>query len=125
MTKYLEVPNVDKSNWANTTEGIVLHLKLARGVSGVPLAYVIKQYIKVMHIFPGYDVYLSLDEEMIAQAHLVNEMSNFRQTQDFHDRVYISLQLETFKTHNVLVYQMLSNIFADMNVYMYINRERV
>ena len=45
----LEVPKVDKSNWTNN----VLHFKLLKGVRGVPLAYVIRQHIKVVHISSG------------------------------------------------------------------------
>ena len=44
----LEVLTADKSNWTNN----VLHFKLLKGVRGVPLAYVIRQHIKLVYSLP-------------------------------------------------------------------------
>ena len=32
-------------------EAIVLHLKHMRGLQGIPLVYVVKQHVKMVHIF--------------------------------------------------------------------------
>ena len=50
----LEVPKVDKNNRAKTMEEIMLHIKLVRGVRSVPLVYVVRKHIKVVHFSPGY-----------------------------------------------------------------------
>ena len=57
---------------AKTMKAIVLHLKLVRGVRGVPLAYVVRQHIKVEHVLPGYDAYLTLEKVMIARVSIVD-----------------------------------------------------
>ena len=49
----IEALKVDKNNWAKIMENIVMYLKLMRGMRGVPLTYVVQQYIKVAHISPG------------------------------------------------------------------------
>ena len=51
-------------------ENIVLHLKLMRGVRGVPLANVVRHHIKMAHISPRYLACLNL-KEMIAKAPIV------------------------------------------------------
>ena len=53
-------------------ESIVLQLKLVRGVTGTPLAYVVWCHVKVAHILPGYLAYLNLDKEVIVRVHIVN-----------------------------------------------------
>ena len=45
-----EVPIIDKNKWAKTMEYVVHHLKLVRGVRGVPLAYAVRHHIKVADI---------------------------------------------------------------------------
>ena len=59
-----------------------MYLKLVRGMSGTPLAYVVRCHIKVAHIPPGSDAYLNLDEEMIARASIVDTRLNLRLNQD-------------------------------------------
>ena len=51
-TDHLDTPKVDKNNWAKILESIILHLKLMRGVRGVPLAYVVRQHVKEAYISP-------------------------------------------------------------------------
>ena len=46
-------------------KAIVLHLMHMREVRGVPLAYVIRQHVKMVQVLPEHDAYLNLDEEMI------------------------------------------------------------
>ena len=58
MTDNLEVPKVDKNNWANTMKNIVLLLKLMRWVRVVPLAYAVRHHVKLAHISPGHFAYL-------------------------------------------------------------------
>ena len=41
-TDNLEVPKVDKNNWAKTMKNIALHLKLMKGVGEIPLVYVVR-----------------------------------------------------------------------------------
>ena len=48
-------------------KAIVLHLRLVRGMHAVPLAYEVRQHVKVMYITLGYSAYLNLDEVMIAR----------------------------------------------------------
>ena len=43
-------------------EAIVFNLKLVRDVRGVQLTYVVRQHIKMEHVFHGYNAYLNLDE---------------------------------------------------------------
>ena len=103
-TDDLEVLNVDKNIWAKTMENIILHLKLLRGVRGVLLAYAVRQNIKIAHISSGHVSYLNLDKDMIAK-------SNPNQTMECLDKAYASLQCDTFKINNALVYHILSKIF--------------
>ena len=74
------MPKAEKNYWEKTMENIILHLKLARGVRGVTMAYVVWQHIKVANISPRYSDYLNLDEEMIATAPIVNMKSNLKLT---------------------------------------------
>ena len=96
-----KVIKVDKNNGAKTKENIVLHLKLVRGVRGVPLAYVVWCNVKLAHILPGYDAhhikvahispryaaYLNLDG-IIATAPIINTKLNFKLSQDCLEIVY-------------------------------------
>ena len=59
-----KVPKVDKNNWAKTMENIALHLKLIRGMRGIPLTYVFTCHVNVAHISLGYGAYLNLDSKM-------------------------------------------------------------
>ena len=47
-----KVLKLDKNDWAETMESIVLHLKLVRGARGVPWAYGFWCHIKVVYISP-------------------------------------------------------------------------
>ena len=78
---------VDKKNWAKTMENIVLHLKLVGGVRGALLAYAVWCHIKVVHVLPGYNTYLNLDEEMIVRASIVDGKSNHKLNQESLDKV--------------------------------------
>ena len=49
----LDLLKVDRNYWAKTMEAIVLHLRLIREMRAVPLAYVVRQHIKIVHICPG------------------------------------------------------------------------
>ena len=64
MTDEVELPKVYKNNWAKTMKVIVPHLWLIRGVQGIPLAYVIRQYVMGLHIVPGYDAFLKLGKKI-------------------------------------------------------------
>ena len=44
--------------------------------SGVTPAYIVRQYVKVVHISPGYDACMNLDEEMVVKSSTVYEKSN-------------------------------------------------
>ena len=81
-TNSITVLKVDKSNWTKIIEGIFLHLKLLKVVSGVPLANVVRQHVKVAHILPGYGTYLDLDEEMIDRDTITDVKSNLKMTKD-------------------------------------------
>ena len=70
---------------------IVLHLSLMEGVWGAPVAYVVRQLVKVVHISPKYDAYLKIDEELIARAPIIDTKSNIKRIQDGLDRKVISL----------------------------------
>ena len=71
-------------------EAIVRCLRLVRGVQGFPLAYVVRQHIKVAHILSGYDTYLNLDEEMVASAPIVDAKLNLKQIQDLSSKQFFS-----------------------------------
>ena len=100
-------------------KNIVLHLKLMRGMTRIPLAYVVRHHVKVAHILPGYGDYLDLDD-MINRAPIVNSKSNLRLTQETLDRAHLSHQVDTFKINNAMVYQILSKVFIDMDPFVYV-----
>ena len=94
-------------------ENIVTYLKLVRGMKGVPLAYMVRQHMKVAHI-----------SEMIARAPIVNICLNLKMTQDLLDRAYLVHGADTFKIDNAMVYQILSKIFTDMNAFVHMKQRR-
>ena len=104
-------------------ENIEISHKLMRGMRGTPLAYVIWHHIKLAHIAPGSGANLNLDEEMIVRALIVDTRSNIRLNQNSLDRVYGDHQTETFKVDNMMVYQMFSKMFTDIDAFVYVNRE--
>ena len=53
-------------------KAIVLHLRLVKGLRGVPLSYVIRQHVKAVYVSPGYSAYLNLHKEMISRAPIIN-----------------------------------------------------
>ena len=61
-----------------TLENIVMLLKLVRCMRGALLAYVVQGHIKVTHVPPGSGAYLTLDEEMITRAPIVDTSLNLR-----------------------------------------------
>ena len=89
-TDDLEVPKVEKRNREKTMEVIFLYLKLIKEMKIVPPAYVIRKHVRVVHILPGYDVHLNLDENMIARAPIGDVNSNLMQTQHCLGGVYVS-----------------------------------
>ena len=105
-------------------ENIVLHLKLVRGMKGTPLAYVVWHHIKVAHVSHGYGAYLNLDKEMIIRAHIVDAKSNLKMTQETWDRAYLSYQVNTFKIHNAMVYQIFSKVLTNMDAYVYVKQRK-
>ena len=102
-----------------TMEVIALHLKLVQGVWGVPLAYVVRQHVKVMHVSPGYDFDLNFDKGIIAKDPTVDDKSNLKMTQDSLNRAYVSWHYNTFKIDNASMYCILVKIFMDMDTYVY------
>ena len=102
----------------------MLHLKLVRGVRGVLSAYVVQHHVKVVHILPGHDSYLNIDEEMITRAPIVDGKLNYKLTQDVLDRAYPDYWCDTFKINNILVYQTLSKIFIDTDAYIYVKQKK-
>ena len=91
----LHVPKVDKNNWAKTIENIVLYLKVMRGAWGTPLAYVVWQHLKVVHILSEYLAYLNLDKEMIFITSIANAKLNLKMSQECLDRAYLNYQYDT------------------------------
>ena len=73
---------------------------------------------------PGYDSYPNLDEEMVARAHVVDAMSNFKMTQVASNRIYLYYQCDTFRIYTVLVYWNRSKIFMDMDAYVYMKQKK-
>ena len=71
-------------------EAIDFHIKLTRDLRVIPLADVIIQHVKVMHILSGYDAHLNLDKEVITIAPIINAKSNLKMTQDSIDRADVS-----------------------------------
>ena len=120
----LELPRIDKHKWMKTMQVIVPHLKLMKGMRCAPLAYAVRQHVKVTHILPGYLAYPNLDKEMIARAPIVDAKSNLKMTQDSLDRAYVSWQCNTFKVVKALVYHILSKIFMDMDAYVYMRQRK-
>ena len=70
-----ELPKVNKTNWEQTIEAIVLHLKLVRGIRGISLAYMVRQHVKVTHHPHGYVTCPNLDKEFIDRAPIVDMKS--------------------------------------------------
>ena len=77
------------------------------------------------HILPGYGAYLNLDDKRIARAPIIDARSNLKMTQETLDRTYLSHEVDTFKIVNAMVYQILSKIFTDMDVYVYMKQRKV
>ena len=71
-------------------KAIVLYLKLVRRIKGIPLTYMIRQNVKVVHISSWYDAYF--DKEMIARAHKVNKRMNLQINQDCLSKKYVKYQ---------------------------------
>ena len=69
----------------------MIHQKLISRVWGIPLAYVVWQCIKVSHILPDSNAYLTFDEEMIAIAPIVKSWSNLKINQDGLDKAYANV----------------------------------
>ena len=98
-------------------ENIVMYLKLVRGIRGALLAYVVEHHIKVAHISPWSSAYLNLDEEIIPRAPSVTASLNLKICQDMLDRAYLNHQTDTWKIENSMVYQILSEMFTDMDTF--------
>ena len=77
------------------------------------------------HILPGYGAYLNRDDKRIARAPIIDARSNLKMTQETLDRTYLSHEVDTFKIVNAMVYQILSKIFTDMDVYVYMKQRKV
>ena len=99
-------------------ENIVLHLKLVRGVERAPLAYVVRNHVKVTHISPGYSSYLNLKGEIIARAPIVNAKSNLKLAEKCLDRAYLR------NIDYSLVYQVLLKVFMDMDYCVCVKQRR-
>ena len=117
-------PKVFNNGLTKTTENIVLHLKVFRGVRGVLLAYVVWHHIKVPHFLIESDKYLNFDKEIITRAPIVNEMSNTKFSEARLDKLYYLYNVYTFKLDNALVYQILSKIFMDTDAYVYMKQRK-
>ena len=100
-------------------EVIVLHLRPMRKVRGISLAYVVRQLIKVAHIFPEYNAYLDHDKEMTARAPKVDTKLNIQKTKDLHNKNFVDFQCDRFKIDNALVHNIVSDVFTDMFAYVY------
>ena len=69
-------------------ENIDLHLKLVRGVRGVPLDSVDQHHVKVAHFLGENDKYLNFDAKIIARAPIFNETFNSKYNENSLNRVY-------------------------------------
>ena len=105
-------------------ENIVLNLNLMRCMKGTLLAYVIWCHIKVAQILPGYDAYLTLDEEMITRAPIINARSNLKITHKILNKTYHSSQVDKCMINKDLVFQILSKVFTNTDTYVYANSEK-
>ena len=91
---------------------------------GALLAYVVWHHIKVAHIPPRSGAYLNLDE-MITRAPIVELLLlNLKLNQDSLNQVYSDHQTDTFKVDNMMVYQMFSKMFTDMDTFVYVKQRR-
>ena len=61
---------------------------------------------------------------MIARAPIFNASLNLRLNQDSLDRVYGDQQVDTFKVDNIMVYQILSKRFTNMDAFFYEKQRR-
>ena len=71
-------------------EAIMLHLKLRGGVKDFPLAYVMRQHVKVAHTSFGCGTCLNIDDEMITTVCIVDAKSNHKKTHNWLDRKYVN-----------------------------------
>ena len=74
---------VDLTIRAKTLERTVLHVKLIKGVQGVPLVYKVLNIIKMSHFHPRSAVFLNLDKKTIARVPIVDALLNLWQTQEY------------------------------------------
>ena len=65
----------------------MLHLKIMRGIRGIPVVCVVIQHAMLAHVSSGYCAYLNLDK-VIARAPIVDAKTSLCQTQDWLDQKY-------------------------------------
>ena len=56
---------------------------------------------------------------MIARIPIFDAKLNLKMNQESLNRAYVSYQCDTFKVNNALVYQILLEVFMDMDTYVY------
>ena len=76
------------------------------------------------HIPSGSGTYLNLDEEMITRGPIIETKLNLRLNHDSLDRIYRDYQTDTFKVYSALQYQILSKMFMDRDVFVYVKQKR-
>ena len=68
--------------------------------------------------------YLNLDKEMIARAPILGTKPNLKMTKNGLDRANVDCQCDSFKLNNILVYHILSKIFIDKEMYVYVKQRK-
>ena len=63
---------------------------------------------------------MNLDEEMIDRAPIVHAMLNLKMTKHYLDIVSVSWQSDTYKIDNTSMHHILSKIFMDTDIYVYV-----
>ena len=88
-------------------------------VRGILLAYVVIQHIKLAHILLCYNAYWNLHKEMIARDLTDDAGSNLQRNKDWLNKKYLYYQCDSFKINNASVYNILSRVFTDLDVFVY------
>ena len=96
-----------------------MYLKCMRGMRETQMTYVILHHVQVAHIFPGSGTYLNFDKKLISRTTNIDASSKLRLSQDTLDKAILN-QGDAFKIDDVMVYQMISKMFTDMDAFVYI-----
>ena len=103
----------------------IFHFQLVIWMRDVPLEYVVRQHVKVVHVLPWDSTCLNLDKKIIARAPILGAKSSLKKTQGCLDTSYLNWLYDTFTISNAFVYHIFSMIFIDTDAYLYVKQRKL